>query len=218
MLEYSIYNNIYYINDITRFFLLTYKFSLQFTYLFYSRIFLAKYLYGCFLDKYSYIFLISSKKLEQLVFVLKNHIIFLFEILSDIVVNDFFFKKLRFQVNYIFLSIFYNIRLNLRVNIAELQGINTVTSLFKVANWFEREIWDMFGVWVNYNKDMRRILTDYGFFGHPLRKDFPLTGFWELYYDEFFHIIKYSTISLQQLFRIFRNEVTWKPAKLSSEG
>lgn len=215
MLEYSIYNNIYYINDITRFFLLTYKYTLQFTYLFYVRHFLSKYLFGCFLDKYSYVFLISPKNLEKSVFILKNHIIFMFEVLSDIVVNDFFFKKLRFQVNYIFLSIFYNIRLNLRLNLAELQGINTVTSFFKVANWFEREIWDMFGVWVNYNKDMRRILTDYGFFGHPLRKDFPLTGFWELYYDEFFHIIRYSTISLQQLFRIFKNEVIWKPVKLS---
>ena len=214
MLEYSLYNNIYYITDLTRFFLVTYKYSLQFAYLFYTRVILSKYTLGCFLDKYVYIFLILPKSLEKIVFLLKNHIIFLFDILSDIIINDFFFKKLRFQVNYIFLSLFYNMRLNLRLNISELQSISTITSYFKVANWFEREVWDMFGVWINYNKDMRRLLTDYGFWGHPLRKDFPLTGFWELYYDEFFHIIKYTTISLQQLFRIFKTDVTWKSVKL----
>jgi NADH:ubiquinone oxidoreductase subunit C len=214
MLEYSLYNNIYYINDFTRFFLITYKYSLQFSYLFYSRILLAKYSFGCFLDKYFYIFLILPNTLAKIAFLLKNHLIFLFDILSDIIINDFFFKKLRFQVNYIFLSIFYNMRLTVRLNIAELQGIDSITNYFKVANWYEREVWDMFGVWINYNKDMRRILTDYGFWGHPLRKDFPLTGFWELYYDEFFHIIKYTTISLQQLFRIFKTDVTWKTYKM----
>ena len=152
--------------------------------------------------------------MAKIAFLLKNHLIFLFDILSDIIINDFFFKKLRFQVNYIFLSIFYNMRLTVRLNIAELQGIDSITNYFKVANWYEREVWDMFGVWINYNKDMRRILTDYGFWGHPLRKDFPLTGFWELYYDEFFHIIKYTTISLQQLFRIFKTDVTWKTYKM----
>jgi NADH:ubiquinone oxidoreductase subunit C len=197
-------------NEFTRFFLFTYKYFLQFWYLVYCRIFLAKFLYGCFLDKYSYILLISNSFIQQVTFLLKNHIGFSFEILNDIIVNDFFFNKQRFQINYVFLNLIYNIRLNIRLHIAELQGINTITSFFKVANWYEREVWDMFGVWINYNKDMRRILTDYGFIGHPLRKDFPLTGFWELYYDEFFHIIKYITISLQQLFRIYKTEITWK--------
>jgi len=210
MVVYSQYNNIYYMSEFTRFFLFNYKYFLQFWYLIYCRLVLAKFLYGCILDKYSYILLISPKALETVSFFLKKHIGFLFEILNDIVVNDFFFNKQRFQINYIFLSLVYNIRLHVRLNIAELQGVDTITSFFKVANWYEREVWDMFGVWINYNKDMRRILTDYGFIGHPLRKDFPLTGFWELYYDEFFHIIKYITISLQQLFRIYKTEITWK--------
>ncbi len=210
MVVYSQYNNIYYMSEFTRFFLFTYKYFLQFWYLTYCRLILAKFLYGCFLDKYSYILLINPASLQTVSFFLKNHIGFLFEILNDIVVNDFFFNKQRFQINYIFLSLIYNIRLQVRLNIAELQGVDTITSFFKVANWYEREVWDMFGVWINYNKDMRRILTDYGFIGHPLRKDFPLTGFWELYYDEFFHIIKYITISLQQLFRIYKTEITWK--------
>lgn len=210
MVVYSQYNNIYYMSEFTRFFLFTYKYFLQFWYLTYCRLILAKFLYGCFLDKYSYVLLINPASLQTVSFFLKNHIGFLFEILNDIVVNDFFFNKQRFQINYIFLSLIYNIRLHVRLNIAELQGVDTITSFFKVANWYEREVWDMFGVWINYNKDMRRILTDYGFIGHPLRKDFPLTGFWELYYDEFFHIIKYITISLQQLFRIYKTEITWK--------
>lgn len=210
-----LYNNVYYMTEFTRFFLFTYKYFLQFWYLYYCRNILSKYLYGCFLDKYSYILLIEPRMLLPVSFLLKNHIGFLFEILNDIIVNDFFFNKLRFQINYVFLSIVYNIRLMVRFNIAELQNISTVTQYFKVANWYEREIWDMFGVWVNYNKDMRRILTDYGFIGHPLRKDFPLSGFWELYYDEFFHIIKYVTISLQQLFRIFKTETSWRPVLCS---
>jgi NADH-quinone oxidoreductase subunit C len=81
--------------------------------------------------------------------------------------------------------------------------IDSITPLFKSAYWIEREIWDLYGIFFNNHSDLRRILTDYGFKGHPLRKDFPLTGFNECVYDDFFDSVKYKEVSLTQEYRNF---------------
>ncbi len=126
-----------------------------------------------------------------------------FNILNDIITVDFLLKKNleRFESNYIMSSIYYNIYLNI---IIYTNGIvNTITNLLKNSNWLERENWDMFGITYNGNLDLRRIFTDYGFNGFPLRKDFPLTGFLELRYDDEFKSIVYEPVELSQEYRNF---------------
>ena len=94
-------------------------------------------------------------------------------------------KFVLFQIVYNLLSLRYNSRIRVKTYTDELTPIDSVTSVFAAANWYEREIWDMFGVFFTNHPDLRRILTDYGFEGHPLRKDFPLSGYLEVYYHLF---------------------------------
>ena len=86
-------------------------------------------------------------------------------------------NNFRFEIVYTLLSLVYNSRIKIKTYLKELDSIETITTLFKGANWWEREIYDFFGIYFTHNTDLRRILTDYGFIGHPLRKDFPLMGF-----------------------------------------
>ncbi|NJI21406.1 NADH-quinone oxidoreductase subunit C, partial [Aeromonas veronii] len=90
---------------------------------------------------------------------------------------DYINKEKRFEIIYNLLSIRFNSRLKVKITINELQPIDSIISIYKAANWCEREVWDMFGIFFSNHPDLRRILTDYGFEGHPLRKDFPLSGF-----------------------------------------
>ena len=109
---------------------------------------------------------------------------FLFNTLIDITAVDYPAKEKRFDVIYHFLSMTENKRCRLTVSINELEKLPSITSIFECANWFEREIFDLFGVKFTSHPDLRRILTDYGFKGYPLRKDFPTSGFLEVRYDE----------------------------------
>ena len=128
---------------------------------------------------------------------------FLFNTLIDITSVDFPAKEQRFDVIYHFLSMTENKRCRVTVAINEGEEVPTITSVFECANWFEREIFDLFGIRFTSHPDLRRILTDYGFEGHPLRKDFPTSGFLEVRYDELEKRVIYEPTTLTQGYRDF---------------
>ncbi len=126
-----------------------------------------------------------------------------FTILTDLFAADFPERSERFEVVYNLLSLQNNIRVILKIQVPECASPASVAHLFSSACWYEREIFDMFGVRFSGNKDMRRILTDYGFTGHPLRKDFPLTGHLEVQYDKNLEKVVYKPVSLKEDYRDF---------------
>jgi len=131
------------------------------------------------------------------------------EQLLDIFAVDYPFKKKRFEINYIFLNIKSIIRLVFKVALFKDFPIFSLTKYFKSANWLEREVWDMFGIFFFEHPDLRRILTDYGFDGYPLRKDFPITGFKEVRYDDERKKIVLEPIRMTQEFRYFDFTTPW---------
>jgi len=126
-----------------------------------------------------------------------------FTVLSDICGVDYPDRPLRFEVVYHLLSMPLNQRVRLKVDTDEQEPVPSMVGIFDSAGWWEREAWDLFGIYFADNPDLRRILTDYGFEGHPLRKDFPLTGYVELRYDEDKKAVVYEPVRLQQEFRNF---------------
>lgn len=132
-----------------------------------------------------------------------------FKQLMDVTAADYPNHPERFEVIYNFLSIALNQRIRIKVKLADEKPIDSITSYFSAAGWFEREVWDMYGISFKGNTDLRRILTDYGFDGHPLRKDFPLTGFIEMRYDETEQRCVYEPVQLQQDFRNFEFTSPW---------
>jgi len=114
---------------------------------------------------------------------LKNHTNCLYKCLCDISGTDFFIKKNRMEVAYQLLSTIYSDRLTIKVNLSLHDKIKSITNIFPSANWFEREIFDLLGIFFKDHPDLRRILTDYGFEGNPLKKDFPLVGYTEVRFD-----------------------------------
>lgn len=155
------------------------------------------------------ILLVPSKKLKKILFFLKKHSNSQYKVLTDIVGIDFINKRKRFKIIYNLLSILYNSRIFLQISIYEKQTISSITKIYKNSNWFEREVWDMFGIFFFKHPDLRRILTDYGFEGFPLRKDFPVTGFLELQYNENKKNIIYTPINISRKFYSFSFENTW---------
>jgi NADH dehydrogenase (ubiquinone) Fe-S protein 3 len=141
--------------------------------------------------------------LFQVVTFLKLHTTTQYKVLSDITVVDFPEKEKRFEVVYNFLSVSYNTRIRVKTFVNEMTALPTISSIFPCSNWLEREIWDMYGVYFVNNPDLRRILTDYGFLGNPLKKDFPLTGFTETYYDSTSKTVTYNFVEVSQKQRFF---------------
>ncbi|MBS3960486.1 MAG: NADH-quinone oxidoreductase subunit C [Sandarakinorhabdus sp.] len=133
-----------------------------------------------------------------------------FEQLLDICGADYPDRAERFEVNYHLLSLRHNRRIRVKVATDEEAPVPSVTSLFPCAGWFERETWDCYGIYFEGNPDLRRILTDYGFEGHPFRKDFPLTGHVELRYSEEQGRVVYEPVKLQQDFRSFDFLSPWE--------
>lgn len=134
-----------------------------------------------------------------------------FKILLDVFGADFLgVKNPRFEVIYNLLSLKTNNRLTVKVAIDDQISIPTVSTIFSSAGWFEREIFDMYGIIFDGHTDLRRILTDYGFEGHPLRKDFPLTGYKEVRYDASQQKVVYEPVKLMQEFRNFDFESPWE--------
>lgn len=138
--------------------------------------------------------------------------------LMEIAGVDYPERPERFEVVYMLLSVTKNHRLRVHVSTDEVQPVPSVTSLWPVAGWLEREIFDMYGVLFDGNPDLRRILTDYGFRGHPQRKDFPLSGFVELRYSEEDKRVVYEPVKLAQDFRTFDFTSPWEGAEYILPG
>jgi len=133
-----------------------------------------------------------------------------FKQLIDIAGVDYPENEKRFQLIYLFLSHENNTRIKLIIKFEVNQSIDSITKIFPSANWMEREVFDMYGIKFKNHPDLRRILTDYGFKGHPLRKDFPLTGFNEVRYSEKDKKVIYEPVKLEQNYRNFDFESPWE--------
>jgi NADH-quinone oxidoreductase subunit C len=134
----------------------------------------------------------------------------LFKQLTDLTAVDYPERPERFEVVYHLLSFKYNLRIRVKTSTDEETFVESATGLFSAASWFEREVWDMYGVFFSGHPDLRRILTDYGFEGHPQRKDFPLTGYIEVRYDEEQKRVVYEPVNLPQEFRSFDFTSPWE--------
>ena len=141
-----------------------------------------------------------------------------FSTLVDITAVDYPERARRFDVVYHFLSMYQNQRIRLRVSIREDDMVPSIVDIHPSANWFEREVFDMFGIIFTGHPDLRRILTDYGFRGHPLRKDFPTTGYTEVRYDEAEKRVVYEPVSLVQEYRQFDFMSPWEGANYILPG
>jgi NADH-quinone oxidoreductase subunit C len=134
----------------------------------------------------------------------------LFTQLTDITAVDYPNRLERFEVVYNLLSMKMNRRIRIKLVVEEGLGVASACEVYPAANWFEREVWDMYGIFFMYHPDLRRILTDYGFEGHPQRKDFPLTGYVELRYDEDQKRVVYEKVKLNQAYRSFDFLSPWE--------
>ena len=141
-----------------------------------------------------------------------------FKVLVDICGVDYPERTPRFDVVYNLLSLTHNHRIRVKVQATEDSPVPSVTAIHKGAGWFEREAWDMYGIMFDGHPDLRRILTDYGFEGHPLRKDFPLSGFVEVRYDDEEKRVVYEPVKLTQEFRTFDFMSPWEGAKYILPG
>ena len=153
---------------------------------------------------------ISTNQILDVVDFIKNDEACEFRQITDIAGVDFPDRQKRFDVIYHFLSFKHNSRLRIKIIIGEDESIPSITSIFPAANWFEREAFDMYGIQFKDHPDLRRILTDYGFEGYPLRKDFPLSGNVEIRYDEIDKKIVHEPVNLQQDFRSFDIQSPWE--------
>jgi len=158
-------------------------------------------------------FVLNLKNSDELISTLsclKYHSEFQFETLMDLYGLDYPSRKKRYEVQYLLGTLLYNQRLRIRLEVGEEEGVPSIVSLYPSANWLERETWDMYGIFFEGHPDLRRILTDYGFEGFPLRKDFPITGFLEVRYDESEKRIVYEPVELMQEYRLFHFLSPWE--------
>ena len=168
--------------------------------------------------KHNQIYLeIDSEDLIDVVLFVKTNKDTKFRQLIDITVVDYPERSKRFKIVYLFLSHEFNQRMILSYNISENEVISSLTPIFPSANWMEREVFDMYGVSFKDHPDLRRILTDYGFKGHPLRKDFPLTGHTEVRYSEGQKKVINEPVKLEQNYRNFDYESPWEGTKYIKE-
>ena len=156
---------------------------------------------------------IDSKDLIDVILFLKNNETTKFRQLIDITAVDFPQNDKRFKLVYLFLSHEYNTRLILDCYINEEEVVPTTTKIYPAANWMEREVFDMYGILFKDHPDLRRILTDYGFEGYPLRKDFPLSGHNEVRYSEDKKKVIYEPVKLEQDYRNFDYDSPWEGTK-----
>ncbi len=141
---------------------------------------------------------------------LRDDSLCLFKQLTDLTAVDYPERPERFEIVYQLLSFKYNLRIRVKTSTDEETSLESVSGLFSAASWFEREVWDMYGVYFSNHPDLRRILTDYGFEGHPQRKDFPLTGYIEVRYDEEQKRVVYEPVKLPQEYRNFDFTSPWE--------
>ena len=164
--------------------------------------------------KHNQIYLyINPKDIIEVILFLKTNTDTKFRQLIDITAVDYPQNNKRFQLVYLFLSLENNQRVVINYNVKEGEILSSITSLFPSANWMEREVFDMYGIEFKDHPDLRRILTDYNFKGHPLRKDFPLTGHDEVRYSEDQKKVIYEPVKLEQNYRNFDYESPWEGTK-----
>ena len=156
------------------------------------------------------IILVRPAAIERVLIFLRDDSNCQFTQLMDLCGVDYPEREQRFQVVYNLLSMKHNQRIRVKLDIEEDSPVPTATGVFSAAAWYEREVWDMYGVPFADNPDLRRLLTDYGFQGHALRKDFPLTGYVELRYDEDQKRVVYEPVRLTQDFRTFDFLSPWE--------
>jgi NADH/F420H2 dehydrogenase subunit C len=159
--------------------------------------------------------IVKKPHLLNTLFFLKNHIKYQFKILTCISGVDYPENKYRFKLVYELLSVRYNVRIRLKVFTHELMPVESVGGIFSAASWYESEIWDMFGVFFVKHENLTRLLTDYGFEGYPLRKDFPLSGFVEASYDYTRKRVAYERVELSQEYRAFKFASPWEAVELN---
>ncbi|MFZ2587447.1 MAG: NADH-quinone oxidoreductase subunit C [Alphaproteobacteria bacterium] len=157
---------------------------------------------------------VPKGRVEQVLTMLRDDAGCQFSMLMDVTAVDWLgqpqAEKGRFEVVYHLLSLAKNLRIRVKAVVAEGESIPTVVGVYPAANWFEREVWDMFGIAFDGHPDLRRILTDYDFDGHPLRKDFPLTGHVEAYYDAKEQRVAYKPVDVPQELRRFDKQSEWE--------
>jgi NADH-quinone oxidoreductase subunit C len=161
---------------------------------------------------------VTLAHLEDLVDFLRTDPSCRFSSLVDITAIDYPSRVERFDVVYHFLSMYQNQRIRLKLAVRETDMVPSIQAIHPSANWFEREVFDMFGILFSGHPDLRRILTDYGFRGHPLRKDFPTTGYTEVRYDEVLKRVVYEPVSLVQEYRQFDFMSPWEGAEYILPG
>merc|ERR1711887_26844 len=154
--------------------------------------------------------LIAPEGIVPVITFLKDHTNAQYTNLADLCGVDVPTKQYRFEVVYNFLSVRYNSRIRVRTYTDELTPVDSINDVHAAANWYEREVWDMYGVFFANHPDLRRILTDYGFEGHPFRKDFPLTGYVECRYDDESKRVVVEPLELAQEFRKFDLSAPWE--------
>ncbi len=152
---------------------------------------------------------VEQPKLLECLLTLKNSDIEA-TILSDCFAADFPDREKRFEIVYNLFSLKHNSRLIVKTQLTHTEKAPSICSLYSAANWYEREIFDLFGIDFESHPDMRRLLTDYGFIGHPLRKDFPLTGYLQVKYDEKLEKVIYEPVKLDQEYRNFDSISPWE--------
>jgi len=185
------------------------KYKLFFNLLFFVKNICNKYIKHVIINNNILEIHVKNKYFMSLLFCLKYQNLLKFNLLTDICVLDFPERNSRFFLIYNFLSIYLNTRINVFLQTSEMLPVYSISYLFKCATWIERECWDMFGIFFFKNNDLRRILSDYGFQGHPLRKDFPLTGYFEVFYDDAKKSIVTTKVSLAQEYRNFYFNSPW---------
>ena len=156
---------------------------------------------------------VEVEEITQVILFLKTNEKCKFRQLTDITAVDYPRKEKRFKLVYLLLSHENNYRLIVSSNVKEKTIVPSITKIFPSANWMEREVFDMYGITFKDHPDLRRILTDYGFEGHPLRKDFPLTGYKEVRYSEDQKKVIYESVKLEQNYRNFDFESPWQGTK-----
>jgi len=154
---------------------------------------------------------VKHEDLIPALMILKNHIGFRYNLLTCVSGVDFPGYDYRFCVVYDLLSITHNHRIRVKTFVTEIETANlhSATAVFECASWWEREVWDMYGIYFRGHPDLRRILTDYGFEGHPLRKDFPLSGYFEARYDQNKKRVVFDPVEFAQEYRSFNYEMPW---------
>ena len=161
------------------------------------------------------VFLIYPQYVLPFTLFLRDHVNSQCKQLMDLTAVDYPTRNERFSVVYNLLSVQFNSRIRVKTFVDEITSVASVTQVFSCAAWWEREVWDMFGIFFYNHPDLRRILTDYGFKGHPLRKDFPLSGYVEVRYDDSEKRVITEAVELTQEFRFFDFASPWEQIERS---